>query len=94
MNLIETGKVVVLVKNLPATAADVRDVGSIPGSGRSPGGGNGNHSSILAWKIPWTESLAGYSPKGCTERLSTRNRAGEMEFTSKLFTREASLVAQ
>ena len=52
------------------------------------------HRSILAWKIPWTESLAGYSPKGCTERLSTRNRAGEMEFTSKLFTREASLVAQ
>ena len=29
--------------------------GSIPGSGRSPGEGNGNHSSILAWKIPWTE---------------------------------------
>ena len=27
----------------------------IPGSGRSPGEGNGNHSSILAWRIPWTE---------------------------------------
>ena len=26
-----------------------------PGSGRSPGVGNGNHSSILAWKILWTE---------------------------------------
>ena len=25
----------------------------IPGSGRSPGEGNGNHSSILAWRIPW-----------------------------------------
>ena len=24
-------------------------------------------SSILAWKIPWTENLAGYSPKGCKE---------------------------
>ena len=23
------------------------------------------HSSILAWKIPWTESLAGYIPQGC-----------------------------
>ena len=22
------------------------------------------HSNILAWKIPWTESLAGYSPRG------------------------------
>ena len=31
-----------VVKNLPASAGDVRDVGSIPGSGKSPGGGNGN----------------------------------------------------
>ena len=31
------------------------DLGSIPGSGRSPGEGNGNPSSILAWRIPWTE---------------------------------------
>ena len=33
------------------------------------------HSSILAWEIPWTEELVGYSPRGCeesdtTERLS------------------------
>ena len=31
-----------VVKNPPASAGDVGDVGSIPGSGRSPGGGNGN----------------------------------------------------
>ena len=31
------------------------DPGSIPGLGRSAGEGNGTHSSILAWKIPWTE---------------------------------------
>ena len=31
-----------MVKNPPANARDVRDSGSIPGSGRSPGGGNGN----------------------------------------------------
>ena len=31
-----------MVKNLPASAGDTRDVGSIPGSGRSPGKGNGN----------------------------------------------------
>ena len=30
------------VKNLPANAGDVGDAGLIPGSGRSPGGGNGN----------------------------------------------------
>ena len=31
-----------VVKNLPAKAGDAGDVGSVPGSGRSPGGGNGN----------------------------------------------------
>ena len=31
-----------LVKNLPANAGTIRDTGSIPGSGRSSGGGNGN----------------------------------------------------
>ena len=36
-----------------------RDAGSLPGSGRSPGEGNGNHSSTLAWKIPWTEEPGG-----------------------------------
>ena len=33
---------VAVVKNQPANAGDTRDVGSIPGSGRSPGVGNGN----------------------------------------------------
>ena len=31
-----------VVKSLPASAGDTRDTGSIPGLGRSPGGGNGN----------------------------------------------------
>ena len=31
-----------VVQNLPANAGDARDAGLIPGSGRSPGGGNGN----------------------------------------------------
>ena len=31
-----------MVKNLPENAGDISDVGSIPGLGRSPGGGNGN----------------------------------------------------
>ena len=31
-----------MVKKMPANAEDVRDAGSIPGSGRSPGGGHGN----------------------------------------------------
>ena len=35
-------QVVPVVKNLPANAGDIRDAGSIPGSGRSPEGGHGN----------------------------------------------------
>ena len=34
--------VALAVKNLPANAGDIRDAGSIPGSGRSPGEGHGN----------------------------------------------------
>ena len=33
---------VLVVKNSPANAGDIRDMGSIPGLGRSPGGGHGN----------------------------------------------------
>ena len=39
---IEGSQVVLVVKNLPASTGDVTDAGSIPGSGRSPGGGHGN----------------------------------------------------
>ena len=45
-------QVVLVVKNLPANAGDVRDAYSIPGLGRSPGGGHGNLPCILAWRIP------------------------------------------
>ena len=55
-----------VVQNLPASAADARDLGSVvPGSGRAPGAGSGNHSSILAWKILWTEELGGLQSMGC-----------------------------
>ena len=51
--------VALVVKNPPANAGEVRDAGLILGSGRSPGGGHGTHSSILAWRIPWTEESGG-----------------------------------
>ena len=42
-------QVTLLIKNLSANAEEVRDMGSIPGAGRSPGGGHGNplHYSCL-----------------------------------------------
>ena len=45
-------------------AGDAGDVSLIPGSGRSPGGGHGNHSSIRAWRIPWTEEAGGLQSTG------------------------------
>ena len=42
-------------------------MGLIAWLGRSPGAGNGTHSSILAWKIPWTEEPDGLSPWGRKE---------------------------
>ena len=41
------------------SARDAGDPGSVPELGRSPGGGHAAHSSILAWKIPWTEEPGG-----------------------------------
>ena len=40
-------QVVLVVKNPPANAGDIRDVGSVPGLGRSPGGGCDNQYSCL-----------------------------------------------
>ena len=44
-----------MVGNPPANAGDTRDPGLIPGSGRSPGVGNGNPLQHSCLEIPWTE---------------------------------------
>ena len=49
-----------MVKNLPANVGDAEDMNSIPGSGRSPGVGNGN--LLLLEKSHGQRSLPGYSP--------------------------------
>ena len=48
-----------VVKSPPANAGHTGDVGSVLGLRRFPGEGNAPHSSILAWKFPWTEELGG-----------------------------------
>ena len=53
--LTHTLEVALVLKNPFANAGDLRDVGLILGSGRSPGGGHGNPLHILAWRSPWTE---------------------------------------
>ena len=53
------------MKNLPANAGDARNVGSIPVSGRSPGGGEmATHSSILARRISCSEEPSGLQSMG------------------------------
>ena len=48
------------------------DLDLIPGSGRSPGEGNGNPFSILAWEIPWTEKPGGlHTVHGVTKESDT-----------------------
>ena len=65
LHVIWASQVALVVKDLPANAGDLRDTGSIPGSGRSPGGeGMATHSSILAWRIPWTEEPGGLQSIG------------------------------
>ena len=59
---------VLVVKNPPVSAGDIRDVGSIPGSGSSPGGGHGNPLQYSCLENPHRQkSLAGYSPWGREE---------------------------
>ena len=53
-----------MVKNPLANGGDIRDWGSIPGSGRSPEEGMASHSSILAQRIPWTEEPGGVKSTG------------------------------
>ena len=53
-------QVALVVKNLPVKEGDIRDTCSIPGSGRSPGGGNGNP---LQWDSG--ESHRQRSVEGC-----------------------------
>ena len=56
-----------MLKNPPASAGDIKDAGSIPGLGRSPGGGHGSPLHIPAWRIPWTEEPGRQQSMGVAE---------------------------
>ena len=53
-----------MVKNPPANAGDIRDVGLIPGPEDPLEEGRAMHFSILAWRIPWTEEPGGLPSTG------------------------------
>ena len=62
-----------VVKNPPVNTGDLNDMGSIPGSGRSPGERNGNPGEYSCLESDGERSLAGYSHKesDMTKGLST-----------------------
>ena len=60
-----------MVKNPAVSAGNVRDTVLIPGLARYPG--VSTHSSILAWRILWTEEPGGYSPWGPKESDMTEH---------------------
>ena len=62
-----------MVKKPTANAKDTGDVGSIPGSGRSPGGGSGDSPVFLPGESHGQRSLAGYSPRGWKESDTTEH---------------------
>jgi len=78
-------QVPLVVKNPPASAGDARDVGSIPGSGRSPGEGHGNQLQYSCLENPMDRgawwAMVHMVPKSQTQlkRLSTTQHGGNLE---------------
>ena len=67
-------QVALVVKNLPASAGNVSDAGSIPGLGRYPGKGNGNPLQFSCLGESYGQrSLAGYKSIGCQESDMTED---------------------
>ena len=55
---------VLVIKNLPANAGDIRDMGLISGLGRFPGKGNGNTLQYSCLENPGTEEPGGLQSMG------------------------------
>ena len=51
-----------MVKNLPTNAGDIRDTGQMLGQNDNMEEGMATHTSVLAWRIPWTEEPGGLQP--------------------------------
>ena len=65
-----------VAKNLPATAGDARDVGSIPGLGRSSGGGHGNPLQYSCLENPMDRGAQWAIVHGVAKELDTTEANG------------------
>ena len=68
-------------KEPTCNGGDTGDAGSIPGLGRSPRGGSGYHSSILTWRVPWTEEAGG--PQSMGSQRVRQDWAGHTRVTER-----------
>ena len=73
-----------MVETPPASAGATGDAGSIPGLGRSLEEAMATHSSILAWRVPWTEEPGGLQSTGRKESDTTEQaRTGVRTLTQE-----------
>ena len=82
-------QVALVIKNPPASVGDLRDAGSIPGLGRSPGGG---HVFLLGERIPWTEEPSRLQSVGTQtqpKRLNTQTH--KLNDVEQLFCAESTV---
>ena len=91
--IIWASQVVPVLKSPFPRQVCLRDSGLIPGSRKSPGGGQATHFSILAWRIPWTEEPVAlqcmglqrvgldWVTKHITASLNYHTKKGEIWFT-------------
>ena len=76
---VRASQVALVVKNLPANTGDIRDLGLILGSGRSPGGGHGNPIQFSCLENPmdrgaWQATI--HEVAKSWTRLSTQSKSG------------------
>ena len=74
-----------MVKNPPANAGDARDLGSVLGREDPPEYEMATHSSILAWKIQWTEEPSGLQSMG-SQRIEHAHTYFIIKISLNIFT--------
>ena len=79
-----------MVKNPPANAGDIRDMGLIPGSGRLPGGGHGNPLQDSCLENPldrgaWQATVHGVAKSWTQLKLLKRHTIPQYKVKEKVF---------